>query len=208
MPWFRTLPPGREYAFKNRLLPCSSGTLEWIMFSFAWTGNAAGAKDAMCSAFAKRLWLGVLLVTITSARPTLQGTELKKKWNPKCDSMWWNFCDFCLPLTRYTWFIYLMLWSICVTIWTPTSTNCITDQLLLLLTSLMKPRVLCRCSLFSSLFTYFIFTFIQVLFNKYVIVLFLHDIVCKYLLTKWFFFSTTESGKECNWYCELYLVHR
>lgn len=141
VPWFRTLPPGREYAFKNRLLPCSSGTLEWIMFSFAWTGNAAGAKDAMCSAFAKRLWLGVLLVTITSARPTLQGTELKKKWNPKCDSMWWNFCDFCLPLTRYTWFIYLMLWSICVTIWTLTSTNCITDQMLLLLISLMTPRV-------------------------------------------------------------------
>lgn len=48
------------------------------MFSFAWTGNAAGAKDAMCSAFAKRWCFGVLLVTITSARPTLQGTELKK----------------------------------------------------------------------------------------------------------------------------------
>lgn len=137
MPWFRTLPPGREYAFKNRLLPCSSGTLEWIMFSFAWTGNAAGAKDAMCSAFAKRWCFGVLLVTITSAGHWAK----KKKWNPKCDSMWWNFCDFCLPLTRYTWFIYLMLGSICVTIWTLTSTNCITDQLLLLLISLMKPRV-------------------------------------------------------------------
>lgn len=35
VPWFRTLPPGRGYAFKNRLLPCSLGTLEWIMFSFA-----------------------------------------------------------------------------------------------------------------------------------------------------------------------------
>lgn len=91
MPWFRTLPPGRVYAFKNRLLPCSSGTLEWIMFSFAWTGNAAGAKDAMCSAFAKRLWLGVLLVTITSARPTLQGTELKKKMKSK---MWFNVMKF------------------------------------------------------------------------------------------------------------------
>lgn len=138
VPWFRTLPPGREYAFKNRLLPCSSGTLEWIMFSFAWTGNAAGTKDAMCSAFAKRLWLGVLLVTITSARPTLQGTELKKmKFK-----MWFNVMKFLWLLLAFNP-LYLMLWSICVTIWTLTSTNCITDQLLLLLISisLMKPRV-------------------------------------------------------------------
>lgn len=138
MPWFRTLPPGREYAFKNRLLPCSSGTLEWIMFSFAWTGNAAGAKDAMCSAFAKRLWLGVLLVTITSARPTLQGTELKKMKS----KMWFNVMKFLWLLLAFNP-LYLMFWSICVTIWTLTSTNCITDQLLLLLISisLMKPRV-------------------------------------------------------------------
>lgn len=157
MPWFRTLPPGREYAFKNRLLPCSSGTLEWIMFSFAWTGNAAGAKDAMCSVFAKRLWLGVLLVTITSARPTLQGTELKKKWNPKCDSMWWNFCDFCLPLTRYTWFIYLMLWSMCVTIWTLTSTNCITDQLLPGTSVDQFNEATCIMSMFTIQFSFYVF---------------------------------------------------
>lgn len=105
MPWFRTLPPGREYAFKNRLLPCSSGTLEWIMFSFAWTGNAAGAKDAMCSAFAKRWCFGVLLVTITSARPTLQGTELKKMKS----KMWFNVIKFLwlLPAFNPLYLIYI-----------------------------------------------------------------------------------------------------
>lgn len=171
-------------------------------------GKRRRCKGCHVFGICKEVVIGRITCNNHLCKTYLAGHWAKKKWNPKCDSMWWNFCDFCLPLTRYTWFIYLMLWSICVTIWTPTSTNCITDQLLLLLTSLMKPRVLCQCSLFSSLFTYFIFTFIQVLFNKYVIVLFLHDIVCKYLLTKWFFFSTTESGKECNWYCELYLVHR
>lgn len=115
VPWFRTLPPGREYAFKNRLLPCSLGTLEWIMFSFAWTGNAAGAKDAMCSAFAKRLRLGVLLVTITSSRPaTLQGTELKKtKCNPNCDWMWWNLTFACLQPAipdLYTLYCEVYVW--------------------------------------------------------------------------------------------------
>lgn len=49
------------------------------VFFFAWTGNAACAKDVMCSVFAQRLWLGVLLVAFSFARPaTLQGTELEK----------------------------------------------------------------------------------------------------------------------------------
>lgn len=115
VPWFRTLPPGREYAFKNRLLPCSLGTLEWIMFSFAWTGNAAGAKDAMCSAFAKRLRLGVLLVTITSSRPaTLQGTELKKQTVIQivieCDEIWLLPAFNRLYLNLYTLYCEVYVW--------------------------------------------------------------------------------------------------
>lgn len=85
------------------------------MASFAWTGNAAGAKDAMCSAFAKRLRLGVLLVTITSSRPaTLQGTELKKtNCNPNCDWMWWNLTFACLQPAipdLYTLYCEVYVW--------------------------------------------------------------------------------------------------
>lgn len=150
----------------------------------------------MCSAFAKRLWLGVLLVTITSARPTLQGTELKKKMKSK---MWFNVMKFLWLLLAFNPLYLIYIPNVVKYMCDDLNTNFNKLYNWSIVTSVDQfNEATCIMSMFTILRILYLLslTFIQVLFNKYVIVLFLHDIVCKYLLTKWFFFLNNRVRKR------------
>lgn len=84
----------------------------------------------------------------------------KKKMKSK---MWFNVMKFLWLLLAFNplYLIYIpnVVKYVCDDL--NTNFNKLYNLSIVLLISLMKPRVLCQCSLFSSLFTYFIFTFIN-----------------------------------------------